>query len=52
MKDYNEWLDASEPVERCTECPHPNGCIRECVMEKYVSENVAEIRGEGDLDVR
>lgn len=38
-----------DPVERCEDCPHPNGCIRECVIEKYVHEDVAKIRGEENI---
>ena len=45
-KPYEDWLVADEQVERCTECPHPDGCVRECVMEKYIHENVAKIRDE------
>ena len=47
MKNKRDLLELdSDPVERCTECPHPDGCIRECVMEKYMFEDVAKIRDE------
>ena len=41
------WLDEPEsPCEQCEDCPHPNGCIRECIIANYKEEDVAEIRGE------
>lgn len=46
MNKINDWLVSDEQVERCEDCPHPNGCIRECVVEKYIYEDVAKIRNE------
>jgi hypothetical protein len=40
------WLEADNEVPRCDDCPHPNGCIRECILEKYKDEDVAKIRDE------
>lgn len=40
------WLDSDEEVPRCEDCPHPNGCIRECILKKYTHEDVAKIRDE------
>lgn len=48
MKNKRELLDCDSPVERCTECPRPEGCIWECAMESYKHENVAKIREEED----
>jgi len=41
-----DWLDPDKAVKQCEECPHPNGCIRECVIESYVHEDVALVRDE------
>ena len=49
MNKNDDWLVADEHVKRCSECPRPDGCIHECVMEKYVHENVAKIRDEEKL---
>lgn len=46
MNKINDWLVSNEQVERCEDCPRPNGCIHECVKEKYVHEDVAKIRDE------
>ena len=46
MKNKRELLDCNEPVERCEDCPAPDGCIWECVIKAYTYENVAKIRGE------
>lgn len=49
MKNKRDLLDCDNPVERCSECPHPDGCIWECVMESYQHENVAKVRDEEDI---
>jgi len=49
MSKNDDWLVADEQVERCSECPHPNGCIRECIIERYVYEDVSKIRDEEDV---
>jgi hypothetical protein len=45
-RQWFEDEDTIEQVEQCEDCPHPNGCIRECVIANYVHEDVAKIRGE------
>lgn len=49
MNKPDSWLEADEQVEQCDDCPFPNGCIRECVIDKHVYEDVAKIRGEDEL---
>lgn len=45
--DLEIWLDEPENIcKQCENCVHPNGCIRECVIEHYVQEDVATMRGE------
>lgn len=44
-----DWLESDHQVETCESCPFPEGCIRECVIENYVHEDVAEIRDEESL---
>jgi hypothetical protein len=46
MNKNEFWLEVEDQVNRCEDCPHPNGCIRECVLDKHVYEDVAKIRGE------
>lgn len=42
-----QWLnDPDDQCIMCDDCPRPNGCIRECVIEKYKHEDVAKIREE------
>jgi hypothetical protein len=42
-----DWLDEpDEAVDQCSDCPHPNGCIRECIIATYEHEAVAKIRNE------
>lgn len=50
MKNKRDLLDCNEPVERCEECPAPDGCVWECVMHRFIHEDVAKIRGEKDDD--
>lgn len=48
-----DWLD--KPASRaflCTDCPRPNGCIDECIIESAAYENIALIRGEDDNELR
>ena len=30
----------------CDDCPNPESCITRCGIQEYISENVAEQRGE------
>lgn len=37
------WLnDADGECAQCDDCPHPNGCVRECVIETYKNEKLEE----------
>jgi radical SAM protein with 4Fe4S-binding SPASM domain len=45
-KPEDFWLPNTDYVERCNDCPHPNGCVGECKLEKHVHEDVAKVRGE------
>lgn len=45
-RNYFEDEDTVVQCEQCEDCVHPNGCIRECVINTYVDEDVAKIRGE------
>jgi len=50
MSNIDDWMDEPEQaVEQCDSCPHPNGCIRACVIAEYQHEEVADIRGENEL---
>jgi hypothetical protein len=44
--EIEDWFDADHQVEQCESCPHPNGCIRQCIIEEHQNENVAKIRNE------
>jgi hypothetical protein len=46
MNKHLSLYEVFDHVERCEDCPHPDGCLRECIIEKYVHEDVAKIRGE------
>ena len=47
MNNNQDWInDVDEVVEQCNDCPHPNGCIRQCVIEKFTHEDVAKVRDE------
>lgn len=37
------WInDSDDRCTQCEDCPHPNGCIRECVIEAYKHEKLEE----------
>lgn len=46
--ETEDWFDSDHEVEQCESCPSPHGCIRECIIETYQHENVAQIRNEED----
>lgn len=50
-RSWFEDEDIVEHCEQCEDCPHPNGCIRECVITNHVHEDVALIRGETPLQL-
>ena len=45
-KNVEDLLEPDEQIPICNDCPHPNGCIRECIIEKHIHEDVAKIRDE------
>jgi len=45
-KPEDFWLPNTDYVERCNDCPRPDGCVWECAMKSYVHEDVAKIRDE------
>ncbi len=41
-------LEKNESFTHCEDCPNPNNCLTECVINSYVNEDVAKIRGEDE----
>lgn len=47
MSKVEDWMDDDNFVpEQCDDCTRPNGCIRGCVVQQYINEDVSAIRGE------
>lgn len=43
------WFEEPDnEIIACEDCINPNGCIRECKIQTFSYENVAEIRGEDE----
>lgn len=44
------WFDVldepNQEITPCENCVYPEACIRQCAIQSYFDENVAEIRGE------
>lgn len=41
-------LEKNESFTHCEDCPNPDNCLTECVINSYVNEDVAKIRGEDE----
>ena len=41
-------LEKNESFTHCEDCPNPDSCLTECVINSYVNEDVAKIRGEDE----
>jgi hypothetical protein len=48
MSNRSWFEEPEELITPCDDCPHPNGCMRECVIDTYTHEDVAMVRGEAD----